>query len=170
MKDEIYEGGIEKVKIPYIVFENTLIVALLVFGYLGMKPISVHGIPILSIIYVLFTLIMLIFILRKHLCTHCYYYGKSCHCGWGHLSSKLFKKESGNQKAGGILAGITWGTIMVLPVISMVLLIITNEVKLKQEMLYLVSFVILTVINGVLHKIDCENCKMKYICPGSAAK
>jgi hypothetical protein len=170
VNNKIFEGGIEKAKIPYIVFENILIVALLVLGYLGMKTINIYRIPIVSLIYILFSFTMLIFFLRKHLCTHCNYYGKSCHCGWGHLSSKLFKKESGNQKLGGILAGITWGIIMILPIIVMVILIIIKEVERKEQILYLVPFVILTAINGFLHKVDCENCKMKYICPGSAAK
>ncbi|MGD9202226.1 MAG: hypothetical protein PVI26_11725 [Chitinispirillia bacterium] len=170
MNKKIFEGGIEKTKIPYIIFENVLIFALLFFGYSGMKSISIYEIPILSIIYILFSLSMLIFFLRKHLCTHCYYYGKSCHCGWGLLSSNLFKKESGNQKIGGILAGVTWGIIMILPIIVMIILIIIKEVKLKDEVLYLVPFIILTGINGLLHKIDCDKCKMKYICPGSASK
>ncbi len=169
-KQDLYEEGIEEAKKSYALLENILFLVLLTLGFIGMYPIGISGIPLVSILYALFALIMLTFVLRKHLCTGCYYYDKWCHCGWGKLSSSMYKKDSGNQKLGGILAVLTWGIIMVLPIIGMILVVVFGKVRLTHELVFFIPFLILVCINGIMHKIDCERCKMRFICPGSAAK
>ena len=77
-----------------LVLTNVLL--LLWFGFAAYSALRFAGLPIISIIYLLFAIIMLGLILRKHLCTHCYYYKKLCGTGWGKLSSCLFKEKSGN--------------------------------------------------------------------------
>lgn len=167
---DLYNDGIEKAKTSGVVIENLLIVGMVAMGFRCMYKAGINGIPIVSIIYVLFILIMLIFVLRKQLCAVCYYYGKQCHCGWGKLSSALFKQGSGNRDLGGKLAGLTWGVTMVLPIVVSVSLLIMGKTLIMEEIKFLAPFLILVVINGVLHKKSCENCKMRYICPGSAAR
>jgi hypothetical protein len=98
-KQDLYEDDIEEAKKSYAVLENILFLVLIALGFMGMCSIGIGGIPIVSILYALFALIMLIFVLRKHLCTGCYYYDKWCHCGWGKLSSAMYKKDSGNQNS-----------------------------------------------------------------------
>ena len=169
-KRELYEDGVEDCKKFYIICENVLIVGMIALGFLGMYPLSFNGIPFVSIFYVLFALIMMAFVLRKHLCTNCYYYDKWCHCGWGKLSSVMFKKDSGNQKLGGKLAVFSWGVLMGLPIIGMIVIIILDKASLMNELIFFVPFIALVAINGILHKIDCEKCKMRFICPGSSAK
>jgi len=75
-KEKLYENGIEEAKKSYVIFENVLFIVLIALGFLGMYPLGVNGVPIVSILYALFVLIMLVFVLRKHLCTGCYYYDK----------------------------------------------------------------------------------------------
>ena len=169
MDQKIYSEGIEKAKISYVIFENILLVLLLAIGCLGMYTIQIGNIPIVSILYIVFSLFMLVLFLRKHLCTHCYYYGKTCHCGWGVLAAKLYKEKSGDQTLGGILAGVTWAVIMLLPIILMVVAMIFIKGVFFTTMIYLIPFIILVGINGYLHKVDCDQCKMKFTCPGSAA-
>lgn len=168
MEQKFYKNGIEKAKPAYVLFENILIIGNLLTGFIGMYPIQIFKIPILSVIYLIFVLTMLIFVLRKHLCTHCYYYGKSCHCGWGKLSVKLYKKDSGNQKLGGLLAGITWALLMVIPIISISILMMIAFTIIG--LICLITCIIITIINSILHVKDCKECKMRNICPGSAAK
>jgi len=169
-QQKLYPGGKEEAKKSYAILENIFIIILIVTGFLGMYPLSIDGFSFLSIFYVLFVAVMLMFVLRKHLCTGCYYYGKWCHCGWGKLSSAMFKKDSGNQELGGTLAGLTWGIIMGLPIIGMLAVIISGKTPLIDELLFLIPFIILVVINAILHKKDCETCKMQCICPLSAVK
>ena len=169
-KQKLYADGIEEAKKSYAIFENILFLVLIVLGFLGMYPLSLGGIPIISILYALFGVIMLAFMLRKHLCTTCYYYDKWCHCGWGKLSSAMFKKDSGNQVLGGKLAGLTWGILMGLPIIGMIAVVVIGKTSLTDELIFFVPFIVLVVINGILHKKDCEQCKMRFTCPGSGAK
>lgn len=168
MEQKLYENGIENSKFSYILFENILIVGNMLVGFIGMYPIKIFNIPILSILYIIFILIMLTFILRKHLCTQCYYYDKFCHCGWGKLSAKLYKKDSGNQKLGGMLAGLTWALLMGLPIITITSLLIFKFSFIG--LICLIICIILTIINSILHVKDCKECKMRIICPGSAFK
>jgi len=135
-----------------------------------MFPLGIYNIPIVSILYVLILVIMLGFVLRKHLCTKCFYYDKWCHCGWGKLSSLLYKKDSGNYDLGGKLALPTWGILMGLPLIGMIAVVIIDKALFLQELVIFIPFLILVIINVVLHKKDCNKCKMRFICPGSASK
>ena len=169
-KQELYEDGINEVKKSYAILENILILIIVVLGIWGMYPLDFNGISVVSILYALFVVLMLAFVLRKHLCTTCYYYDKWCHCGWGKLSSAIFSKDSGNQELGGKLAGLTWGILMGLPIIGMIAVIILGKKSLTDELFVLIPFAILIAVNAVLHKKNCENCKMRFICSGSAAK
>jgi hypothetical protein len=108
--------------------------------------------------------IMLIFVLRKHLCTNCYYYGKWCHSGWGKLASLMFKKNSGSWKFGIKLARFTWAVLMILPIIGMIVVIITSKAYLEKELSLLTIFLILGSYQFSLHIRDCSKCKMRAAC------
>lgn len=162
--------GIEEAGKKGIILENILLIALVAVGFLGMYPLFIAGIPLISILYVLFIVIMLAAVLRKHLCTHCYYYGRWCHCGWGKISSALFQDKSGNKHLGEKMVVPTWSIILFLPFIGMILVIILGMAPLMQELLFFVAFVVLLIAEGVVHKKDCEQCRMRFICPGSAVK
>ena len=168
MEQKLYDKGIEEAKTGYIIFENSLIISNVLVGFIGMYTIQFMKIPILSIIYFVFIATMLIFVLRKHLCTQCFYYDKSCHCGWGKLAAKLYGKETGNQKIGGLLAIITWMTLMFLPIIAIGILLFIKFSYLS--LICLIVLIIIVTVNSILHVKDCKECKMKDICPGSAAK
>ena len=167
---KLFENGIEQVKFSFAVAENIVFIFLILFGFLIMYPFIIFGIPIISIIYVLYIIIMLGFFLRRQLCTTCYYYNKMCHCGWGKLSAKMFKKDCGNLESGGKIALFTWAIIMVLPIFMMIIILILVKGTLLYEMIVFIPFIILVIITAILHKKDCEKCKMRFICPGSAAK
>ena len=166
--ENLYEKGIEKAAPGYVLFENILILGNIFLGFWGMYSIKIFNVPVLSIIYAAIILYMLTFVLRKHLCTQCFYFGKTCHCGWGRLASGLYKQNSGNQEKGGKLAGATWATLMLVPIIAITIKLILSY---SNNLLFLlIAFVVLVIINLGLHVKDCKECKMKNCCPGSAAK
>ena len=167
---ELNEDGSEESKKSYVLFENILILVLVMLGFFGMYSLGVRGIPVVSISYVIFTVLMLVFVLRKHLCTSCYYYDKRCHCGWGKIASLFYKKNTGSYELGGKLALLTWGIIMGFPIIVMIVIVIMEKAAFMDELVFFIPFVILVAINGILHVKDCRTCKMRYTCPGSAAK
>ena len=169
MEQKLYDKGIEKYPLASAIGQNLFFVIYFAVAFVGMSFIQISNIPIVSIIYILFIGIMLIFVLRKHLCTHCFYYGKVCATGWGKLAACLFKKNSGNYELGGKLAGVTWMLAMFLPLIGMVIALILNWFSVTITLL-LTVFIILSVVNFFVHKESCVKCKMRFICPGSMAK
>ena len=132
-----------------------------------MEPKS-HGNSDSFYIVCFFLIAMLIFVLRKHLCTNCYYYGKRCSTGWGKLAAAMFKKNSGNYELGVKLAGITWGLATIVPIIGIITVLLLNfELNL---LVILILFIIITPLNFMMHKHSCVRCKMRNICPASMAK
>ena len=117
MEEELYKEGLEKYPTGCIIGRNLFFLAYFGIGFLGMFSLQIYGFPIVSIAYASFLVIMLLFVLRKHLCTNCYYYGKLCSTGWGKLAL-MFKKNSGNYEFGVKLAGITWMLATLIPIIG----------------------------------------------------
>ena len=169
MEQKLYDKGIEKYPLASAIGQNLLFMIYFAVAFIGMSFLQINNIPIVSIIYIIFIGIMLIFVLRKHLCTHCFYYGKVCGTGWGKLAACLFKKNSGNYELGGKLAGVTWMLAMFLPLIGMVIALILNWFSITITLL-LVVFIVLSVVNFLIHRESCRKCKMRFICPGSTAK
>lgn len=170
MDQKINENGKDEFKKIYVLIENILLIIQFVIGFIGMSGFKISNIPYISIIYILFAIIMLGFVLRKHLCTHCFYYGKWCHCGWGKLSSVMYKKSSGNIKVAIKTITPTWIILMVFPILIMILEMIFGMISFANISTVLISYVIFVIVNGIIHVSDCKICKMRYTCPGSTAK
>ena len=142
-----------------VITENVLILAHIALGAWAMASI-----PYLSIVYVAFLLFMLLFFLRKHLCTHCCYYGKLCHCGWGKLALP-YKQGSGNQKIAAPAAGMTWIILMGLPVLVTIGLCIFDFSTLR--IIQLAALIVFAAIQFFIHKTDCKTCKNRDDCPAA---
>ena len=169
-KQKLYEKGLENYSKATMFLTNVLLLLWFGFAAYGMSALRFAGLPIISIIYLLFAIIMLGLILRKHLCTHCYYYNKLCGTGWGKLSSCLFKEKSGNYELGMKLAGLTWGLLIIVPLIAIPVAMFLHEEFLVPGGISLTGFLAITVVNQFGRKKGCAQCKMRYICKASAAK
>lgn len=169
MEQKLYDKGKEEYPLASAIGQNLFFIIYFAIAFIGMFSLQIGNVPIVSIIYIVFIGIMLILVLRKHLCTHCFYYGKVCGTGWGKLAACLFKKNSGNYEFGGKLAGITWMLAMFLPLIGMIIALMLNGFSVT-IILLLVIFIILSGANFFVHKKTCEKCKVRFICPGSAAR
>ncbi len=150
----------------WIVGQNAALVIYFTIGYLVLSPLKISNFPLVSVAYILFLYVMIIFVLRKHLCTHCYYYGKWCSTGWGKLSSILFKEKSGDYQLGVKLAGITWGIAAGLPLLLGILAIALE----KRVLLLWILFTMLTPPVIYFHKLSCKTCRMRDRCPASMVR
>ena len=168
MFENLYEKGLEDYPLTTVIGQNLFFIAYFVLGIVGMWNLKLMKIPVISILYALFLIIMLIFVLRKHLCTNCYYYGKRCNTGWGKLAKMMFEKDSGHYKLGVKLAGITWGLATLIPIIGIITVLIFKFELYLLAILFL--FILLTPINFTIHKHSCTKCKMRNICPASMVK
>ncbi len=168
--EKLYEKGLENYPKSTVILTNALLLLWFGLAAYGMSALKFAGLPIISVLYLLFTLAMLGFILRKHLCTSCYYYNKWCGSGWSKLSSCLFKEESGNYELGMKLAGITWGLLTIVPIIVIPITMFLHREFLMSGGICLTGFLAIMAINQLGRKKGCSQCKMKYICKASAAK
>jgi len=163
-----YDKGLEKYPLGCVVGQNIFFVAYFAIGFIGMMPLQIYGFPAISVLYALFLIMMLLFILRKHLCTSCYYYGKLCNTGWGKLSALMFSKDSGNYQLGVKLAGITWILATIIPIIGIIIVLIIDYSL--SNLVFLILFILLTPVSFINHKKACEKCKMRLNCPAGMAK
>ncbi len=163
--ENLYSEGFNEYPLVYVIFQNIFFVFYFGIGFWGMWELKVFGFPLFSFFYAVFLIVMLIFVLRRELCTNCYYYGKRCSTGWGKLSSFMFKKGTGNYKLGVKLAGITWGFASLFPVLGIIVVLVINFSF--KNLILLLLFVSLTLINILIHKESCKRCKMRFICPAS---
>lgn len=162
------KDGFESYPLSWVVGQNLFFIIYFGIGFIGMLSLETYGVPSISLIYLLFLFIMLVFVLRKHLCTNCYYYGKRCNTGWGKLASYLFKEKSGDYKLGVKLAGITWMFAAVIPIIGMIFILLINFSN--YILILLLLFIMLSFLNFLVHSRSCSNCKMRDICPASMVK
>ncbi|RLG71361.1 MAG: hypothetical protein DRO11_04645 [Methanobacteriota archaeon] len=169
INDKLYEEGFERFPLQWVVGQNLLLIIYFFIGFMGMYPLKVYGFPIVSVLFIVYMAVMLVSLLRKHLCTNCYYYGKMCHVGWGKLSSGLFKPHSGSYSLGGKLGNITWVVATIVPIVAVSVVVIRRWFSTFHVIL-LLFLVVLSCTNFFIQRKSCENCKMRFICPGSMVK
>ena len=170
MEKQLHDKGLENYPKATVALTNVLLLLWFGSAAYGMSALKLIELPIASIVYLFFAFVMLGLVLRKHLCTHCYYYGKWCGTGWGKLSSCLFKEKSGNYEVGVKLAGITWGLLAIVPIIAIPVTVLLHREFLISGGVSLTIFLAVMVINQFGRKRGCAQCKMKFVCKMSAAK
>jgi len=169
-KQKLYEKGLENYPKSSVILTNALLAIWFGFAAFGMSALKFAGFPIVSALYLLFAFVMLGLVLRKHLCTHCYYYGKLCGSGWSKLSSCQFKPKSGNYELGMKLASMTWGLLTIIPIIAIPIAMFLHKEFLISGGISLLCFIIVMIINQFGRKKGCSQCKMRYTCKASTAK
>ncbi|MBN1959886.1 MAG: hypothetical protein JW841_02980 [Deltaproteobacteria bacterium] len=153
-----------------IIAENIVVIAQFVLAATLMRNFWLFNFPLLTIAFIVYCLVMLGYVLRRHLCSHCYYYDKWCHCGWGKPAALVVKKSETPMPTKSKLASFFWFSVLVLPIFTFILSLILNLTTFRTELPYLLSFTLTLVISGAMHVRDCKECKMRLVCPGSAAK
>ncbi len=170
MSDEIniYDDGLEEYPWPVVIIENLFILLWIGSGTIFCWSLN----SLFGFFYISFAGIMLIFVMRKLLCTRCYYYGKRCHVGWGEISALLYSKgEISEFKScsGGKIAPPLFGSLALIPLISAVVSLVKRPELYSVILLFILLFsIILSSVH--LRKKSCSKCKMKLMCSGSAAK
>ena len=165
---KFFEKGLEEYPKSTIITENLAMSLWLVLGFISCWFFH----PIAGVLYIIFALVMVYFVLRKLVCTNCYYYNNWCHLGWGKLSSKFFKK--GDIKEFRNCLGIkmalpTYASLMIIPLILIVISILLEFSYYKIIVLVLLLLVS-SYSAGISRKDSCAKCKMRLMCPGSAVK
>lgn len=165
---EINNEGLEEFQKAGIVIGNLLMLSWIVLGSIS---IGFLNRPI-ALVYMVIALVMVYIVLRKLVCTNCYYYGKWCATGWGKLSSMMFKKgdiENFSTCNGIKIVPFFFGLLILVPLVSIIVSIILG---FSPEKVAVLSLLIFTAVysGGTNRKNACARCKMNLICPGSPMK
>jgi len=170
MKSEIkiYEQGLEEYPKTSAVIGNFFMILWIALGTIACWLVY----PLIAWLYLAFAIIMVFIVLRKLVCTDCYYYDKWCCIGWGKLSALFFKKgeiEKFPNTLGLKIAPLTYGVLSLIP-----LILISISLILKFTFFKIVILLLLLLISfysgTVGRKKSCAKCKMRLICPGSVVK
>jgi hypothetical protein len=165
---KIYEDGLESYPKSKIFLSNFLMLIWIILGTIACYLLN----PLFGWIYLLFALLMILVVLRKLVCTNCYYYDKWCSMGWGKLSAIFFKKgkiENFEKSLGLKLAMITYPSLMIIPII-LILISIFKDFNFFKIFILVFLFAVSFYSSFVTRKKTCAVCKMKLFCPGCAAK
>ncbi len=170
MKNEtkIYEQGLEEYPKTSAVTGNFFMILWIASGTIACWFLY----PLVAWFYLVFAIIMVFVVLRKMVCTNCYYYDKWCCIGWGKLSALFFKEgeiENFPKSSGIKIAPFTYGLLTLIPLVLIVISIIKEFTVPKLVVLFLLLFI--SFYSGAIsRKKTCAKCKMRLICPGSAVR
>lgn len=125
--------------------------------------------PLAAWIYLSVALLMVFVVLRKLVCTNCYYYGKWCGTGWGKLAALFFKQgsiDNFSRSIGIKLAPLTYGLLSLIPLVLGIVAVI-REFTIPRVSVPVLLFLISFYSGAVSRGKACANCKMRTVCPGA---
>ena len=167
-KVKINDKGLEKYPMSNVIIGNIMMLLIMVIGSIAVW----YLIGWWAWLYLTISLIMVYFVLRKLVCSNCYYYDKWCALGWGKLSAKMFKKGKLVEfaKSPGLrIAPAVYGLMMFIPIIAIIIsIIIVFDYTKIGILILLISFSVYSA--GLGRKAACSKCKMNLSCPGSTDK
>jgi hypothetical protein len=165
---KLSDQGLEQYPMSRVILGNILIILWIVVGTIAVWFFS----PMIATLYLIIAVIAVYLILRKLVCTNCYYYDKWCSMGWGKLAALLFKQgriEEFNESIGLRLAPIVYGLLTIFPLIVVLVALIAVFDYYKLAVLGILLF--FSVLSGsISRRSACASCKMKTMCKGSAVK
>lgn len=165
---QLYDAGVEEYPLRGVILNNIAFASVLVAGTIACWLIS----PVFGIVYLVTFAVLVYGVMRRITCTRCYYYGKRCGSGWGLLAARCFKRgniEDFNQGPGAKLAPLVYGLMILVPLVALALLMAQG---FTTTVVVLVAFLLGMAFynSGPGRRRVCSVCKMRTVCPGSAAK
>ena len=151
-----------KIPLWLVLLDNIPTVILFILGFLIINKLS----TISAIIFGFYALFSVVWFWAK-ICPYCHHFNTlACPCGYGVVSSKLFKKGTGKsfKKVFRRNIGIQFPNWFV-PLAFAVYLISTDytkEILVLTISFVLIGFVIIPVISKL---VGCKNCEVKEDCP-----
>ncbi|MCJ7745944.1 MAG: hypothetical protein MUP40_06630 [Actinobacteria bacterium] len=165
---DICEEGLEEYPKVGILLGNLVMVVWIALGTIACYFFN----HIVAWVYLGVAVTMVFVVLRRLICTNCYYYGRWCPTGWGKLSALLFKKgdiEKFGESLGLKLAPATYGLLTLTPLVLGTISAVQHFSAMKPVVL--AAILIIGFYSGYIgRKKACAQCKMKLCCPGSVAK
>lgn len=164
----LYDAGLEEYPMVTVVLGNVVFASIIAAGTIACWRVA----PAFGLAYLVVSVALVYGLLRRIVCTRCYYYGKRCGAGWGLLAAVLFSRgplEEFNESAGAKLAPLVYGLIVLVPLVALGVLLVQGATT---ALLVLLGFLLGMAFysSGPGRRRSCCVCKMRLFCRGSAAK
>ncbi len=157
---------LERFPLAWVAGENLLYLATWALAGALVWPLRWQGWPLATVAWAAVVVIVQV-LLKKHICSGCYYYGKTCHLGWGKLAACLFPRDSGRRDTGVRLA---WFYVASPPLFVLVGLLVGALLPVSpSHWATLGAYVALNALSFPVRRRGCGQCAMRAVCPGSAA-
>ena len=166
-QDRLAPDRCESFPIAWIAAENLLYLSIWIVAGRLLWPLQVHGWPVATLLWAALVVVIQA-LLKKHVCSGCYYYNRRCHLGWGKLSALLCAPDSGDIETGMRLA-LFYVLSPPLILAAAVLAGIFLDGSARHWILVSV-FVALNAGAFVVRIRGCRVCAMREVCPGSAVR
>jgi hypothetical protein len=166
-RDQIESDGQSGFSTSRILAENALHVGTWVLAGFLLSPLRLHGWPVLSLAWAALVLVVQV-LLKKHNCSGCFYYGRTCHLGWGKVAARMFPQDSGSR-ATGMHLSLFYVLSPPLVLLGAVALGVVLPVGLLHWIL-LGLYVALNAASFPVRISGCRACAMRRACPGSACR
>jgi len=164
----ICEEGLEEYPRSTVIAGNLIMLVWIALGTVACYFLN----PVAAWIFLAVALLLVFIVLRKLVCTNCYYYDKWCAAGWGKLSALMFKKgdiETFNDSIGVKLAPVIYGLLTLVPLVLGTIAAVRHFSVVKP--IVLAALLLLGFYSGTLgRRKSCAQCKMSRYCIGSAVK
>ena len=152
----------KKIPLWLVLLDNVPTIILFFLGTILIYHISRIG----ALIFIGYSLFSIVFFWAR-ICTYCHHYNTlACPCGYGAISSKLFKKRKDKsfKKVFKQNIGVVFPNWFVPFIIAIYLLITqyTNEIFVLTIIFSLIGFVVIPLISRY---VGCKNCEIKEDCP-----
>lgn len=150
-------------------FPSALIIVKWIFGLAeigGGVYIMIMFHNMLGILYAVYAAVAGALILPLSSCVSCYYYGKSCHCGWGRIASLLYDKNANNNFKSNFVYRIFCYPVWAVPFLASLM-----NLARGRNLLWLIIFASFTLIVIINHRLlmkypACKPCLQRFDCPG----
>jgi hypothetical protein len=167
-EQELYEQGLEEYPKAGIILNNLVVILWIALGAIACWFFH----PVAGWVFLAVAIMTVYGVLRKLVCTDCYYYDRWCSMGWGKLCALLFREgevERFSAGRGMRVGSLAYGLLGAIPPILAVISILRGFSMAKVAVLVLLLLT-LAYMGVISKRKSCEECKVRFICPGSAAK
>lgn len=164
----IREEGLEQYPWATVIISNLIMLVWIALGTVACYFFN----HVVAWIFLGVALLLVFIVLRRLVCTNCYYYGKWCSTGWGKLSALLFKQgniEAFNDSIGVTLAPWIYGLLTLVPLVLGTISAVQRFSAIKPVILAAVLFIGF-YSGAVRRKKTCARCRMSCYCKGSAVR
>jgi hypothetical protein len=140
--------------------ENAVWLAVYALGFVIFSLLSAWA----ALAYLGYSLVCMYLVIPRFICTHCTYYGKTCHSGQGRLAALLFSKRE-TKRFGDYFKYMRFAApVFLAPIVSGLVLLIIHFSWERVGLAIAFGILALGCTRIVTLKLGCPHCNQRSVC------